>query len=874
MSDTLDLGTLLVHLKAESASFLKDFDNAGSKSTKVFASLVTGAEVAGAAVATAFIAMGVAATKAWSDIESETLKSSQRMGNTSDVFRDEMEKTARAIAVSGNTSLDELTSAYNDFAAAGYSAAQSVQALDVASKSADATGQSLSATVQQLTSVQKSFGLSTQDSVQNARNLNDISNLLIKATEEGRTTFDQLANSLNGKVGVALQAYSIDLQDAVGMMTALADKGVPLEGMGKQLVGVFDNLRQAATDNSYELKQYNIVLSDAQGNLLPMNQTLKNLKSAMLGLTDTQKQNILQTIGLQGQSALLAQNLIATSDAADKYTQSLTNVSGATDEMASKVNDTLGAQFQQIWNNIKELVLQVGEAIAPVVKAVIKTIKDLVGSSTEWQDAWKEIVSDIGPALVTVIGMIGDAVNGWRMIIASVQIAWNVLWTGTGMVFKTAMDSISSGMETLVNGILSGVNLAIAGLNKVLPAWENIPKITWKLDIDTSSADKALDSFIADQYASYNKNVADLNKLANQASFSSTLEKNYTAATKAVVMTSAQLATAVKGSFAEVSKAVESADDKVKGIANSFNAASLQAQKITNTFSFGGTQIGSALPNPAGVTQAAMPGINPAGFQKQFEDITEAKNKLEVSFKKAMDDLNNSDIAGTQAAADAKLKIQRDYYSQLGQFTAAQTDMVLNAAGSVAQSLTQIVGNLAGEQSGIYKGMFAVTKAFAIADSTVQMFGAIAKAANDPFPANLADMAIVAAQVGSIVSNIRSVQLTFGGGKEHGGDVQAGKYYMTGEKGVEMFAPGMDGKIIPHDQMMGGGKQMNTTVNVNNYTDSAATVTKSKDARGGEVIDVIIKKVKDSLATDFQNGTGSVNRAAQNAFGLQRGKTS
>lgn len=38
----------------------------------------------------------------------------------------------------------------------------------------------------------------------------------------------------------------------------------------------------------------------------------------------------------------------------------------------------------------------------------------------------------------------------------------------------------------------------------------------------------------------------------------------------------------------------------------------------------------------------------------------------------------------------------------------------------------------------------------------------------------------------------------FGGGKAVGGDVEAGKFYKVGERGVELFAPGMSGTIIPN----------------------------------------------------------------------------
>ncbi|PUZ89489.1 hypothetical protein DC364_23350, partial [Vibrio vulnificus] len=74
-------------------------------------------------------------------------------------------------------------------------------------------------------------------------------------------------------------------------------------------------------------------------------------------------------------------------------------------------------------------------------------------------------------------------------------------------------------------------------------------------------------------------------------------------------------------------------------------------------------------------------------------------------------------------------------------------------------SMADIAGAFAGEQSGIYKAMFAASKAFAIAESIIKIQQGIASAAALPFPANIPAMATVAASTASIVSTIQSTQL-------------------------------------------------------------------------------------------------------------------
>lgn len=73
--------------------------------------------------------------------------------------------------------------------------------------------------------------------------------------------------------------------------------------------------------------------------------------------------------------------------------------------------------------------------------------------------------------------------------------------------------------------------------------------------------------------------------------------------------------------------------------------------------------------------------------------------------------------------------------------------------------------------------------------------------------------------------------LDFGGGRAVGGGVSRGKFYMVGEKGPELFAPGVNGSIIPNGTSGGG-----VVVNVHNYGQQQDITAKSD----GRTVDVII----------------------------------
>lgn len=66
--------------------------------------------------------------------------------------------------------------------------------------------------------------------------------------------------------------------------------------------------------------------------------------------------------------------------------------------------------------------------------------------------------------------------------------------------------------------------------------------------------------------------------------------------------------------------------------------------------------------------------------------------------------------------------------------------------------------------------------------------------------------------------------LDFGGFRAGGGSVSAGKLYMVGERGPELFAPGMSGDVIPR---VGGALK----VVINNYSGERVTARESGDGR-------------------------------------------
>lgn len=261
----------------------------------------------------------------------------------------------------------------------------------------------------------------------------------------------------------------------------------------------------------------------------------------------------------------------------------------------------------------------------------------------------------------------------------------------------------------------------------------------------------------------------------------------------------------------------------------------------------------SDAPNFGGV-DAAVGG--PAGELMKLDD---AQKKLEEWYEAQLDLLDEyrqqrSDL--TAQWDEEELEKKRQYEEQLLALEQNRQLVQLSAAESTLGTLTDMAKTYAGEQSGIYKAMFAASKAFAIAQSLVAIQAGIAQAAANPWPANLAAMASVAAATASIIGNISAV------GMAHDGIdsvPQDGTWLL--QKGERVTTAQTSAKLDKTLDGIQGGAGGGVTVNVIESRDKAGTQEKRTDADGKQWVDLFVADIA---------GDGPASRSMQQAFGLQR----
>jgi len=120
----------------------------------------------------------------------------------------------------------------------------------------------------------------------------------------------------------------------------------------------------------------------------------------------------------------------------------------------------------------------------------------------------------------------------------------------------------------------------------------------------------------------------------------------------------------------------------------------------------------------------------------------------------AVEQARLADLDASQIYADQKVAIEAKLAEDIRNLRANAAAAEMSRASSTFAGLAGIMKSAAGEQSGIYKAMFAASKAFAIAESIIKIQQGIASAAALPFPLNFPAMASVAAATTGIVQTI------------------------------------------------------------------------------------------------------------------------
>ena len=245
-------------------------------------------------------------------------------------------------------------------------------------------------------------------------------------------------------------------------------------------------------------------------------------------------------------------------------------------------------------------------------------------------------------------------------------------------------------------------------------------------------------------------------------------------------------------------------------------------------------------------------------FDQQLERInTEYEQRRELI-------LNNVKLTEEQRT-ELEEKLTKSRNSKIDKLEIERTKMVLSASGSLFEGLADLAKNAAGEQSKTYKALFAVSKAFAIAESIINIQQGISEAISLGWPAMIPAITSVTTNAAGVISTIKGTE--FSGAYNNGGYIPQGGVGLVGEFGPELVSG--PAQVMGRKQTMDAVKASgsNTVVNIYNQAPGVELVEeRSTGPNGEEFVEVVVQRVRDEFRTDIAQGGGDFSEAIESAY--------
>lgn len=211
---------------------------------------------------------------------------------------------------------------------------------------------------------------------------------------------------------------------------------------------------------------------------------------------------------------------------------------------------------------------------------------------------------------------------------------------------------------------------------------------------------------------------------------------------------------------------------------------------------------------------------------------------------------------------------------------------VLSSAGNLANNLVDFTRTIGAEQTTLGRAVFATSKAIQVgmalinaeasAASVLAGYSAMAAVSGPAAPAvitqgigmsNLVRGLGYASAAAIAATGIAEIS----GGRALGGQVQAGRSYMVGERGPELFTPGNRGNITTNEKLKSsqGGTGHTTIIN---QTSARIDSVEEKTYSNGDRI-LILKEATDAVASALSNPNSSVSKSLSRNYAVQRSRS-
>ena len=407
MAFGLDLGNLLVHLRADDSQYNKVMRSVVGVMKSGVAQLEKYARRAAIVSAAGY----VASVRYYAKFNLAMTESLAIMGEISPTMRKQMTETALAISTQGITSAEDLAKAYFYLASAGLSAAQSVASLSTVQQFAQAGSFNMALATDLATDAQSALGLTVKDAQKNMTNMKRVTDVLTGANTLANATTMQFSQALTSKAGPAMKAFNINLEEGVAVLAAYADQGIKAEEAGNMFSRMLLLMSKGFRANEHAWRNFGINIYTATGALKPLWEIIDDLTEVLDVMSVKERTAALDMMGFQARSQQAILPLLGLGSRIKEYNDKLEKMNGITKEVADKQMKSFINQLKLLKNKIVEVAIVIGEKLAPDLEAMNKWFAKNKIAIMDWANSFADRVIFVKDVLFDFIKLLRTDFN-------------------------------------------------------------------------------------------------------------------------------------------------------------------------------------------------------------------------------------------------------------------------------------------------------------------------------------------------------------------------------------------------------------------------------------------------------------------------------
>lgn len=345
-------------------------------------------------------AVGTLVTKSAMDFEDSFAQVATLLDKGS-VDYDKYKKNILDYSSQMGIAVGEYSNAVYQAISAGVDQAEAVEFTGTAAKLAKGGFTDLTTAVDTTTSILNAYGLETEK-------MNEISDMLIKTQNAGKTTVAELGASISNVTPTAA-AMGVEFDQVASSLAVMTAQGTPTAQATTQLNSLFAELGKQGTKADKSLREAAKGTQYAGMSFVEMMDSGASVNEILGFMSANAEASGLSMIDMfssieAGKGAL---SIVNDAEGFNKVLSDMRTQSGAVDDAFNKVTDTTNEKFKKSLNELKNVGIELGAKLLPVVTEITKAISKLA----EWFGGLNEgqrqalifitgLVVAVGPALM------------------------------------------------------------------------------------------------------------------------------------------------------------------------------------------------------------------------------------------------------------------------------------------------------------------------------------------------------------------------------------------------------------------------------------------------------------------------------------------